>query len=156
MNYWSNCNVTLSPIDEVTAGNLIPILVQQNGIYMSASVSTLQTYMQTNLTFGVSAYATQYSAPSSTAFSVQITDSSADTHLILTPTATFADGTIVLPTSTNAVDKQSILVNCTQIVTALVVDGNGATVTGEPSALAANDFFTLKYDAPTTTWYRVG
>lgn len=146
----------LSAIDVVSAGDLVPVYSQTNGDARKAAMSVLQSYMQDNLSFGVSAYVTQYSAPSSTAFSVQITDSSADTHLILTPTATFADGTIVLPQSTNAVDKQSILVNCTQIVTALVVNGNGATVTGEPTSLAANDFFTLKYDAPTTTWYRVG
>lgn len=146
----------LSATNTVAAGDLVPVYTQNNGDARKAAMSVLQTYMQNNLSFGVAAYTTQYSAPSSTGFSVQITDSSVDTHLILTPTGGFATGTIVLPLSTNAVDKQSILVNCTQAVTTLTVNGNGATVTGEPTALVANDFFTLKYDAPTTTWYRVG
>lgn len=99
----------------------------------------------------------QYASPSATGFSVAITDSSANTHLILTPTAGFATGTIVLPAIANVVDKQEILVNCTQQVVALTVDGNGAgSVTGEPSSLGADDFFRLKYDAITNAWYRVG
>lgn len=150
-----NCSERLTVTDEVNAGDHLAAFIQQNGINMAVPVSVLQEYMQENLSFGVSAFTTQYASPSSTGFSVQINDNTDDTHLILTPTATFADGTIVLPTSTVAVDKQTILVNCTQIVTALVVDGNGATVTGEPSSLAANDFFTLKFDKANVVWYRV-
>jgi hypothetical protein len=55
------------------------------------------------------------------------------------------------------VDKQEVLVNCTQQVTALTVNGNGAVaVTGEPASLGADDYFRLKYDAIMRTWYRVG
>ena len=39
---------------------------------------------------------------------------------------------------------------------AFVVDGNGAlAVTGAPTALLANEFFTMCYDLPTQTWYRI-
>jgi hypothetical protein len=61
----------------------------------------------------------------------------------------------VLPASTTAADKQTINVNCTQSVTTLTINGNGATVTGAPTTLAANAFFTLRFDAVTSTWYRV-
>ena len=77
--------------------------------------------------------------------------------MILTPLAGYATGTIVLPAVGNIVDKQEVIVNTTQAVTTLTVDGNGAVaVTGEPSGLAANDFFRLKYDLTVQTWYRVG
>jgi hypothetical protein len=76
--------------------------------------------------------------------------------LILTPVAGYAAGTITLPLSTNVVNKQEILVNCTQAVTTLTINGNGATVTGAPTTLAANAFFRLRYDGVTGTWYRVG
>jgi hypothetical protein len=33
---------------------------------------------------------------------------------------------------------------------------SGNTVTGAPTTLAANDFFTMRYDAATAAWYRVG
>lgn len=102
-------------------------------------------------------FSMQYASPSASGFSVAITNSAANTHLILTPTAGFAAGTIVLPAIANVVDKQEILVNCTQQVVSLTVDGNGAgAVTGEPSSLGADDFFRLKYDATTDAWYRVG
>lgn len=121
----------------------------------------LQDFLQNNLTFptftGFQEYATQYAAPSSTGFSVQITDGPDNIHLILTPTAGFAAGTIVLPSVAMAIDKQEVLVNCTQQVDAFTVNGNGAVaVTGEPLSLSADDFFRLKYDAVLQTWFRVG
>lgn len=144
----------LSAMDSMDAGDNIPVFDVSNGDARKASMSLLTEYFQSVLTHPV--FITQYNAPSSTGFSVQITDGDDSIHLILTPVATYADGEIVLPAVANAVDKQEILINCTQIVTTLVVDGNGATVTGEPSALTANGFFRLKYDLVTQTWYRVG
>lgn len=153
----------LSALDTVVAGDLVAVYSQTNGDARKAAMSVLLAYMQANLSFtaqGFGAYATQYSAPSATAFSVTITDGADDdtnVHLILTPVAGYADGTIVLPPVAGCVDKQEVLVNCTQAVTTLVVDGNGATaVTGEPAAIVANDFFRMKYDLPTKTWYRIG
>jgi hypothetical protein len=74
------------------------------------------------------------------------------------PTGVFLDGEIVLPSPANARDKQIVTVNCTQIVTNVVVDGNGAiAVTGAPvTFVAANEFFTMCYDLPSSTWYRIG
>lgn len=154
----------LSSLDTLSPGDQLPVYAQSFGDARKSSISVLQQYMQDNLTFptftGQGEFTTQYAAPSATAFSVTITDGASDNtnvHLILTPTAGFADGTIVLPPVAGVVDKQEVLVNCTQQVTALTVDGNGAVgVTGEPTALAADDFFRMKYDAVTQTWYRVG
>ncbi len=147
----------LSTIDIVVGGDQLPIGSQNNGDDRKIPISLLLEYMQNNLTFSDDdGFTTQYSAPSLTAFNVAITEGSDSIHLILTPTAGFAEGTITLPSVLNLEDKQEVLVNCTQVVTTLVVDGNGATaVTGEPSTLAANDFFKLKYDLATKTWYRV-
>lgn len=150
----------LSSIDALGPGDNLPIYDQSNGTPRKVSISALISYLNGSLTFpstGVPESTTQRSAPSATGFSVAITDGSDNIHLILTPTAGFAAGTIVLPASGNAIDKQTVLVNCTQAVTTLTIDANGATaVTGEPTALSANDFFTLKYDLQTSTWYRVG
>jgi hypothetical protein len=88
-------------------------------------------------------------------FNTQITDGSDNIWLVLTPVAGYAAGTITLPVIANVVDKQEVKVICTQAVTTLTVAGNGATgVVGEPTTLAANDFFTLKYDTLYDTWYR--
>ena len=153
----------LSALDGLQAGDLFAVFDLSNGDTRKASASVLLAYMQANLTFttqGFGAYTTQYSSPSATAFNITITDGASDNtnvHLILTPTAGFATGTITLPPVAGLLDKQEVLVNCTQQVTTLTVAANGATaVTGEPAALAADDFFRMKYDLPTKSWYRVG
>ena len=98
----------------------------------------------------------QYAAPAVTGFDVQINANNRDTHLILTPASTLAEGTITLPTPANLRDKQLLICNCTQQVTALTIEGNGAAaVNGGPTALGADDFFTLKYDATLNTWNRI-
>lgn len=149
----------LTAVDSVVGADQVPIYSSGQGDARKAAMSVILQYMQDNLTFSESgiSYTTQYAAPSATGFSVQITDDSDNTHLILTPVAGYAAGTIVLPAVGNVVDKQEVLVNCTQSVTTLTIDGNGAVaVTGEPSGLAANDFFRLKYDITVQTWYRIG
>lgn len=150
----------LTRSDEVSAGDVIPVYIQNQGDARGVAVSVLQEYMQESLTFppatGLQEYVTQYAAPSSTAFDIQIVAGS-NIHLILTPTAGFATGAITLPAVAGLIDKQDVLVNCTQQVTTFTVNANGATaVTGEPSSLGADDFFRLKYDLSTSTWYRVG
>jgi hypothetical protein len=99
---------------------------------------------------------TQYYSPSSTGFSVSINDSYQDVWLILQPTGTLAAGSLVLPSSANVIDNQEIIVSSTNQVTTLTISGNGSTVTGAPSTIAANGYFKLKYNSTLTTWYRVG
>lgn len=145
----------LTSVSSLSAGDNVPIYDSSNGDSRKFAISLLTSYLQSNLNFTDGAtFTTQYAAPSATAFSVSITGG--NYHLILTPTAGFAAGTIVLPALTSSDDGDRVLVNCTQAVTTLTIDGNGATVTGGPTALMANDYFTLKYDAPTQSWYRVG
>jgi hypothetical protein len=146
----------LTRTDTVTAGDIAAVFIQNQGDPRGAAMSVLQAFMQENLNFDSQAQETQYAAPSATGFSIAITAGPQSTHLILTPTGTFAAGTIVLPAVATAIDKQSLTVNTTQIVTALTISANGATaVIGAPTTLAANAFFTLKFDLTTKNWYRV-
>jgi hypothetical protein len=141
----------LSSMDSLSGGDLLAVWATSNGDTRKASMSLLLSFIQANLT-QTGSLTTQYAAPSATGFTVTVAQG--DTWLILTPTATFAAGTIVLPTS--AADKSEVSVNCTQIVTALTVSAGGTTVTGAPTTLAAaNAFFTMRYDAATSAWYRV-
>ena len=143
--------------NSIEVGDWIVYYDNTQGDYRGIPLSDFLVDVQAALTLGRAEADTQYAAPSATAFSVQILDDDKDVHLILTPTAGFADGEIVLPLSTRCRDKQEVTVNCTQAVTAFVVDGNGATaVTGAPTTLAANAYFKLCYDLATSTWYRIG
>lgn len=148
-------------VDSLSAGDLFPLWATNNGDVRAAAVSVLLAYMQQNLVFSTFAeYVSQYSAPSASGFNVTITDGDEDdtnVHLILTPLAGYAAGTITLPPKAGLADKQEVLVNCTQAVTTLTIALNGATAAiGAPTTLAANAFFRLKYDAVTSNWYRVG
>lgn len=151
----------LTRATELSAGDLFPLFATGDGDARAAALSLLQEYLQDNLDFSNNSdYVSQYAAPSATGFSVAITDggdNNTNVHLILTPVAGYAAGTIVLPARAGLVDKQEVLVNCTQSVTTLTISLNGATgAVGAPTTLAANAFFRLKYDAVTSNWYRVG
>lgn len=154
----------LTGTDNVTLGDSFAIDKRSAGGDRKLPYSDLLTSLNRDLTFPGSdakpEYVKQRSTPSATGFNITITDGSDDDSnmwLVLTPTGTFAAGTITLPPVASVIDDQEVLVNCTQIVTTLIVDGNGATgVLGEPTTLAANDFFKLKFDNQTKNWYRVG
>ena len=99
---------------------------------------------------------TQYASPNATGFDVLVESDFGDIHLIMTPLATYATGTITLPNVQLLSDKQEVTVNTTQTVTALTINPNGATVIRAPTTLSANGFFKLSYDEVMKTWYRVG
>lgn len=150
----------LTSVSSLSSADNVAIGSATNGDDRKASMSVVGTYLESALDFSPSGakqdYITQYSAPSATGFNVQITDGDDNVHLILTPVASYASGTITLPTSPNLVDRQEILVNSTQAVTSLTINGNGATVASYPSFLLVNSFFKLRYDLPGNTWYQVG
>lgn len=150
-----NCN-RITNINQLSGADLLAIFVQQNGGDCALSLTLFADWLSDNITVEGDGKVTQYSAPSATGFTATITNASDSAWLILTPVAGYAAGTIVLPAVGNAVDKQEVLVNCTQAVTTLTINGNGATVTGGPTTLTANAFFRLRFDAVLTTWYRVG
>jgi hypothetical protein len=141
----------LSSATALSTSDLFPLWPAADQDTRKATFGALAQLLQDNLTFP-GQLVTQYAAPSATGFSVAV--AAADTWLILTPVGGYADGEIVLPSVRS--DKQRVQVNCTQAVTALVVSGAGTTVTGAPTGLAANGFFTLQYDATFNAWLRVG
>lgn len=146
----------LSSVDEIGASDLLPLYSAANGDARKASMSVFADFIQTLLSSAGSI--TQYAAPNATGFSVLIappTDG-ASMWLVLTPAAGYAAGTIVLPPVASCKDQQELVVNSTQSVTTLTVSGNGATVSGAPTTLAANAFFRLRFEGVLKVWYRVG
>ena len=144
------------PQGTITAGSTVPFYDPNNGADRRCSVTELATLLQTLLT--TSAPMAQYSAPAATGFSVTVAPavSGQSVLLLLTPAAGYAAGTIVLPAVATCVDGQEVSCTCTQSVGTLTTSGNGATVNGAPSSLAANGFFKLRFDGVFGAWYRVG
>lgn len=158
-NVWGFGFNSLTQASSVSTGDMFVIWKTQNSEWETAPFNIVLDAIQSNLTFP-NAYTTQYASPSATGFTVTISagsDGQSDIHLILTPVAGYASGTIVLPLASTCRDGQRLQVNCTQSVTTLALTLNGAAgAVDAPTTLAANAFFTLAYDLPSTNWYRVG
>ena len=140
-------------------GDLLVLWKSDQGNWRGISGTDFVAWLETQLALpaGRLEPIMQYAAPTASGFSVTITDDNKDVHLILTPTAGFAAGTIILPSVANLRDNQLFIFNCTQIISALTININGAVaIAGAPSAISANSYFTLKYDAITQTWYQIG
>lgn len=145
----------LTRVDTLSGDDLFPVFSRQDSDARSISAANVLKWLQAQSTTA-GQLRTQYAAPSATAFTVTLTDDGNSIWLILTPTGAFAAGTIKLPSKASSLDGQEVVVNTTQAITALTIDGNGSTVTGAPTTLAANAFFRLRYDAVMSTWYRIG
>ena len=137
--------------------DLVLTFSSNNSDNRKLSLSALATYIQTFLS-APGQYTKQYFAPNATGFSVTISPVSqgASMWLLMTPLAAYAAGTVTLPLSSTLQDGQTFRVTSTQAVTTLTVAGNGATVNGAPTTLAANAFFELAYDQVNNSYYRVG
>lgn len=137
----------------VSGSDLLAIYSQQNGDARKLSLTNFAAWIATQVTF-VDDKVTQYSAPL-TGTTVLATDTQNSVWLILTPAGGLVALTIKLPLLANTLDKQEVLVNSTQAITTLTLDGNGSSIVGGPTTLAANGFFRLRFDAVMKTWYRV-
>lgn len=142
---------------DIAAADSIPFASAANGSDRRTSVSQLIALIQSTLTDN-GGPVTQYAAPAATGFSVAIAPptNGASVWLLLTPVAGYAAGTITLPAQAACIDGQELIVNSTQAVTTLTVAGNGSTVNGAPTTLAANAFFRLRFDGVFKAWYRIG
>ena len=150
----------LNAVSTVKSGQQIAVYDPDNGDTRKASITQVEDYMQSNLDFSDTnaqqQFVTQIEAVVA-GFSVQVNNNSNNTFLILTGTGTLATGTIILPAQSVLTDGQEILISSIPAVTTLTVDNNGSlTIIGEPSALAAESFFRMRYDVTTNIWYRVG
>ena len=144
----------LSALDRLSAGDLFPVFDQSNGDARKVSLSLLLAFMQDNLGFAGST-SIQNESPPGDGFNI-VVDSPDNIHLIITPFSPLTDGTVTLPGS--AVDKQEVSVNCTKQISVLsvVTPAGGVAIIGAPTTLAANDFFKMRFDFASQTWYRTG
>lgn len=145
----------LARVTTLSAGDLVALFSASVGNDVAATLSTLLTFLQGQLTPS-GALVTQYAAPGATGFSVTVAPptTGASVFLLLSQGGAYAAGTVVLPT---AVDGQEVLVHSRQAVTTLTVTpGSGDATSGAPTTLAAASFFRLRYDLINKLWCRVG
>lgn len=145
----------LNAADQLSGSDLLALYSQANGGTRKISLTNFLNWLESQQIATQDNKVTQYSSPL-TGATVLLNDDQKSIWLILTPAGTIAAATLKLPLVSNCVDRQEILVNSKQIVTALTIDANGSSVIGAPTAFTANGFFRLRWDAVMQTWYRVG
>jgi hypothetical protein len=143
----------LPTLTTASSSDLLPVFSSTEGSAYKMSLNTLLTWFQGN--FISPDFTVVTSAPSSTGFTLALDDTSDNLLVILSPTGTFATGTITLPAVADLADGQTIIVCCSQRITALTISGNGATLSGDPSSIAAGGSFAMRYRLATTTWHCV-
>ena len=144
----------LSGLSQVSAGDLIPMYVPNNGDARKVSVSQLLAYFQTS--FASPTVATNLYTPGA-GFNVTVpTPISEQQWMIIQPAGTLATGTVTLPLNTGVPDGTEVLITTTQIITTFTLALNGASAAfGAPTTLAANAFFRVRFYQPTNSWYRI-
>lgn len=142
-----------STATDLALSDLLPVWSGANGDTRKASLSQVKALLLP----ADSTFATQYAAPNAKGFTATVAPpDNVNAWLVLTPAAGYAAGTVVLPAASDSVHGQEVQVTCTQSVATLTVTSSGSTVAGAPASLAANGFFKMKFEAVTSTWYRVG
>jgi hypothetical protein len=144
----------LSSISQVSGGDLLPVYVSNNGDARKVSITQLLQYFQQ--TFASPTMATSIFTPG-TGFNVTVpTPVSQQQWMLIQPAGTLAAGTVTLPLNTQTPDGTEVLITTTQQITSFTLALNGASnVYGEPTTLAAEDFFRVRFVQATNSWYTI-
>jgi hypothetical protein len=137
---------------ELSGADLLVTFSNSNGDSRKISVTNFLAWLNTN--FANDSYTVEAYVPTA-GQTITVTDDGLDRWMKFIPAGTLATLTVTLPADENASDGQQILVTSTAAVTALTVNGNGATVNGAPSSLSADGAFVLRYNALDVAWYMV-
>lgn len=147
----------LASSDALAPEDALPFFSDANNAARKVTLPVLASYLQA-LNKGEPDQTVYALTVDGASFSVTIEPATpgANVWAQLTPSGAFAAATITLPAEEVRGDGQEVLVSCTQAVTALTLDGNGAAVIGAPTTLAANGYFRMRFDQVGSAWFRVG
>jgi hypothetical protein len=139
---------------QVSPGDQVPIYSPNNGDARRLPISALLAYFQQ--TFASPTLATNVYTPG-TGFNLAVpTPVAQQQWMLIQPAGTLALGTVTLPVSTATPDGTEVLITTTQQITGFTLSPNGATALyGDPTTLAAEDFFRMRFVQATNSWYRI-
>jgi hypothetical protein len=141
-------------LNQVSSGDQLPIYTPNNGDARRLPVSALLQYFQQ--TFASPTVATTFITPA-TGFNYAIpAPVSQNQWILIQPAGLLATGTVTLPLNTATPDGTEVLITTTQQITAFTLAPNGAAqLYGDPTTLAADDFFRMRYFQASNSWYRI-
>jgi len=139
---------------QASPGDQIPVYTPNNGDARRLPIGALLAYFQQ--TFASPTLATNVYTPG-TGFNLAVpTPVAQQQWMLIQPAGTLATGTVTLPLNTGTPDGTEVLITTTQQITAFTLGANGAAaVYGDPTTLAAEDFFRMRYVLATNSWYRI-
>jgi hypothetical protein len=139
---------------QVSPGDQVPVYSPNNGDARRLPISQLLSYFQQ--TFASPTLATNVYTPG-TGFNLAVpTPVSQQQWMLIQPAGTLATGTVTLPLNTQTPDGTEVLITTTQQITAFTLGANGASALyGDPTTLAAEDFFRMRFVQATNSWYRI-
>jgi hypothetical protein len=141
-------------LSDPNSGDQIPVYSPNNGDARRMPLSALLTYFQQQ--FAAPTLATNIYTPG-TGFNIAVpTPVSQQQWILIQPAGTLATGTVTLPLNTSTPDGTEILITTTQQITAFTLALNGAAAAyGDPTTLAAEDRFRMRFYQATNSWYRI-
>ena len=141
-------------LDQVSSGDQLPVYNTSNGDARRLPMQALLTYFQQQ--FAAPTVATNLYTPG-TGFNIALPTPVAEAQwAIIQPAGTLASGTVTLPLNTSTPDGTEVLITTTQQITAFTLALNGAAAAfGDPTTLAAEDFFRMRFYQATNSWYRI-
>lgn len=144
----------LPVLSTVSSGDQLPVYSPNNGDARRLSIGNLLTFFQQ--TFASPTLSTNLYVPG-TGFNITVpTPVAQQQWMLIQPAASLATGTVTLPLNTQTPDGTEILITTTQQITAFTLALNGATAGyGDPTTLAAEDFFRVRFYQATNSWYRI-
>ena len=136
------------------SGDQIPVYTPNNGDARRLPLSALLTYFQQQ--FASPTLATNVYTPT-TGFNIAVpTPVAQQQWMLLQPAGTLASGTVTLPLNTATPDGTEVLITTSQQITAFTLGANGAAnLYGDPTTLAAEDFFRMRYVQSLNSWHRI-
>jgi hypothetical protein len=141
-------------LSQVSAGDQLAVYAPNTGDARRLPISQLLQYFQQ--VFAAPTLATNLYTPG-TGFNIAMpAPVSQQQWVLLQPAGTLATGTVTLPLNTATPDGTEVLITTTQQITGFTLAPNNATALyGDPTTLAAEDFFRMRFYQATNSWYRI-
>ena len=141
-------------LNQVSAGDQLPIYTPNNGDARRLPISALLQYFQQ--TFAAPTVATTFITPG-TGFNYAIPAPVSQAQWILIqPAGALATGTVTLPLNTATPDGTEVTISTTQDITAMTIAINGAAqIYGTITTLEAGAAVTFRYYQASNSWYNL-
>lgn len=141
-------------LSQASPGDQLAVYAPNTGDARRLPMSALLAYFQQQ--FAAPTVATNLYTPG-TGFNIALPTPVAQAQwAVIQPAGTLATGTVTLPLNTLTPDGTEVLITTTQQITAFTLAINGAAAGfGDPTTLAAEDFFRMRFYQATNSWYRI-